>query len=127
MFAEANLTARAFISGRTIIFYRASDRVPRAAAEPPVDWLFSYFPSNEHIFIQRYLIGDECPIDTDTREMKQKDRDSATREKLTSSLVVGARVVGIAVGISVGAFEGPTGRPVVGAGVRGKIGLPVGE
>lgn len=44
-----------------------------------------------------------------------------------SSLVVGARVVGIAVGISVGAFEGPTGRPVVGAGVRGKIGLPVGE
>jgi len=66
MFAEANLTTRAFSSGRTMIFYRAGDRVPRGAAEPPVDWLFSYFPSNEHIFIQRYLIGGECPNGIDT-------------------------------------------------------------
>jgi len=39
MFAEANLTTRAFSSGRTMIFYRAGDRVPRGAAEPPVDWV----------------------------------------------------------------------------------------
>jgi len=39
MFAIAHLTARAFSSGRTMIFYRAGDRVPRAAAEPPVDWV----------------------------------------------------------------------------------------